>query len=409
MKPHTSPNHPQRSLNAAAVRRPNAMVLLLALALLLPSVVMAHESALPSFSQLVKEVRPAVVSIRVEGVNSSDQRRFTRRNTPEFFNFPYSFDFFFGPDGFDDEMRRRFSQRRGQEAPQEPRERVLSTGSGFFISDDGLLVTNQHVIGKGTKFTISLDNGDEHMAELVGVDTKSDLAVLRVPDVEDMPYVTFAEDSSEPGDWVVAVGSPFNLGGTVTAGIVSAKSRSVANSIYDDFIQIDAPINRGNSGGPVFNLDGTVIGVSTAIISPYGGSAGIGFAIPAETASRIVNQISENGTVTRGWLGVGIQTIDEGLASAIGLSEVQGALINRVYPDTPASASGLQQGDVILSVGEEEVESSRDLARIIGDLKPGTVAVLNLFRSGSYIERDVELGTLDPQVSFASLDNAAPN
>ncbi len=265
----------------------------------------------PSFADVVSAVSPAVVSVRVEAELASnddnEQRQFGRRffdQNPDFRNQPFFRDFPF--------FRQRPDDRRG--GPPQPHRYGMSQGSGFFISEDGLIVTNHHVVEKGSKFTVVTNDGEELEATLVGADERSDLAVLKAKSDKKFTYVKFADGDVRIGEWVVAVGNPFGLGGTVTAGIVSARNREISSNRYDDFIQIDAAVNKGNSGGPAFNLAGEVIGVNTAIFSPSGGNVGIAFAIPAATAREVVADLTRNGKVVRGWLGVQIQPVTSDIA-----------------------------------------------------------------------------------------------
>ncbi|HEX4293638.1 MAG TPA: Do family serine endopeptidase, partial [Rhizomicrobium sp.] len=257
-----------------------------------------------------------------------------------------------------------------------------TSGSGFFISRDGYIVTNNHVVDGAEKITVRATDGHELKARLVGQDPATDIAVIKVIG-DDFPYVSF-EDRAQPrvGDWVVAVGNPFGLSNSVTAGIVSSIGRDIGSGPYTDFIQIDAPINRGNSGGPTFDLRGQVIGMNSMIFSPSGGSVGIGFAIPASTIRDVIEQLEAHGHVARGWLGVEIQSITPEIASSLGMTEPKGAIIASVVPDGPAAKAGLKQGDVVLSVNGKQVEDSRDLSRRVAALTAGTTASLTVDRGG---------------------------
>jgi serine protease Do len=267
-------------------------------------------------------------------------------------------------------------------------------GSGFFVSGDGYVVTNNHVVTNGTSFEITTDSGKTYQAKVIGTDPQTDLALIKVSASTDFPYVRLAADVPRIGDWVLAVGNPFGLGGTVTAGIVSARGRDIGEGPYDDFIQIDAPVNLGNSGGPTFNVEGEVVGVNTAIFSPSGGSVGVAFDIPAETVKFVVQQLKDKGHVTRGWIGVQIQSVTPEIAEAIGLKNAEGALVAQIEPQSPASKGGIEVGDVITSVNRETVKDSRDLARKIAETAPGTSTKFGIFRNGKEKTITVTLGKL---------------
>lgn len=343
----------------------------------------------PSFADIVERVSPAVVSVRVEGDPSTRMSSFGGGGMP-FGENPFEgtpFERFFrefGPQGRDG----------GDEGRRGRRNFTLGQGSGFFISEDGYVVTNNHVVSNGSAVTVVLGSGEEYTAEIVGTDEKTDLALLKVDAERDFPFVTFDRDDIRVGDWVMAVGNPFGLGGSVTAGIVSARGREIGAGPYDDFIQIDAPINRGNSGGPTFDLDGEVVGVNTAIFSPSGGSVGIGFAIPASIAERVIEDLMDDGRVTRGWLGVQIQPITPEIADSIGLERAAGALVVSPQDGSPADEAGIREGDAIVAVDGERVETPRDLARMISNKEPGATAAVTLYRDGSERVVDVELGRL---------------
>lgn len=351
----------------------------------------------PSFADVVEAVSPAVVSVRVEQDihPASDQgdfrfdRRFFGENLPELFkDHPDFFKRFFGEGPRD--------KKRG------PRRFGSSQGSGFFISEDGYLVTNNHVIEGGSKFIVVMDDGTELNAKLIGADKRSDLAVLKVEEARKFTYVSFSETDPRIGDWVVAVGNPFGLGGTVTAGIVSANGRQIGANRYDDFIQIDAAVNKGNSGGPAFDLNGEVIGVNTAIFSPSGGNVGIAFAIPASTSEEIVNELIANGKVVRGWLGVQIQPVTEDIAEALDLDEAAGAMVTEPQTDSPADAAGIKSGDIIVAVEGEKIKDPRALARKIAGYAPESEISVTLYRDGKTEELSVTLGTLERMASLES-------
>lgn len=312
------------------------------------------------FADLVEHVSPAVVSIDVEGKQVLSDSPFAQE-------FPDPFGEFF----------RRF----GDNAPLT--RRVSSAGAGFIISADGYVVTNNHVIDSGQKITVTLNDGREMDADLVGTDADTDVALLKIPDAEDLPVVQFGDDDDlRVGDWVVAVGNPYGLGGTVTAGIVSAIGRDIGYGPYTDYIQIDAPINQGNSGGPTFDLSGRVVGMNSTIYSPSGGNVGIGFAIPASTVQAVVAQLQEHGSVSRGWLGVEIQDLTADIADSVGLADSNGAIVASVVPNSPAAKAAFREGDVILALDGEELDGSRDLTRRVAALRPGERATFVIYRDG---------------------------
>jgi serine protease Do len=337
---------------------------------------LAQPSGPQSFAAVVRSVKPAVISVRVKVTETTPEELGSQENEheekrPPFFRRPPFDRFFhdFGAPSFPD----------GRGRPH----LALAQGSGFFISNDGYAVTNSHVVSDSGSVEVQTDDEKSYKARVVGTDTKTDLALLKVDGRDDFPYVTFAEGVPQVGDWVLAVGNPYGLGGTVTAGIVSARGRDIGASPYDDFIQIDAPVNKGNSGGPTFNENGQVVGVTTAIFSPSGGSVGIGFAIPADTVKSVVSQLREAGAVTRGWIGVQIQPVTEDIASSLGLRKAEGALVDEPQPDGPAARAGIKSGDVIQSVNGEAVRNSRDLAKRIAGILPGQTATIGIFQDGA--------------------------
>jgi serine protease Do len=345
-----------------------------------------------SFADVVERVSPAVVSVRVKleqpnVANRDGIERFGRENIP-----PQMEEFF----------KRFFGDRDGPNVrpgpgPRGPR-RTQGQGSGFFVSADGYVVTNNHVVDKSAEVEITTNDGKSYQAKVVGTDPRTDIALLKVEGRSDFPWVKFAPNTVRVGDWVLAVGNPFGLGGTVTAGIVSARGRDIGANVYDDFIQIDAAVNRGNSGGPTFNLAGEVIGVNTAIVSPSGGNVGIAFAIPAENVSRIVNELRETGTVTRGYVGVQIQPITKEIADSLGIKDAQGALVSEVQPNTPAAKAGIKAGDAILSVDGEQLKDARDLSRRVAAKSPGAKVQLQISRDGKQQTIAVELAKLPDQL-----------
>jgi serine protease Do len=328
------------------------------------------------FADVVQKVKPAVFSVRVKlrnegpSVSSNDNGGKNGNELP----FPKGspFERFFRDFGFPNFPNGRGLQRF-----------TLAQGSGFFISPDGYGVTNNHVVNNTQSVEITTDDGKTYTAKVVGTDAKTDVALIKVDGRGDFPYVQFADSEPRVGDWVLAVGNPYGLGGTVTAGIVSARGRDIGSSPYDDFLQIDAPVNKGNSGGPAFDENGKVVGVTTAIYSPSGGSVGIGFAIPAETVKSVVAQLKESGSVTRGWIGVQIQTVTKDIADSLGLKKAEGALVTEPQADGPAAKAGIVSGDLIQSVNDQEVKDSRDLAKKIAAIKPGSSVKLGILRNGS--------------------------
>jgi serine protease Do len=350
-----------------------------------PGAVAAPAGAPMSFANLIERVRPAVVSISV-------RQRPDAAQAPAIEGLPPGFEEFF----------------RGR--PGRPGPAPTSLGSGFFVDQSGTIVTNHHVIEGAEEITVRTSDGRDIQADLIGSDEATDIAVLRVRGGGRFPYVTFDDASHvRVGDWVVAVGNPFGLDGTATAGIVSAMGRTDAgSSAYVDYMQIDAPINRGNSGGPTFDLAGNVIGVNSAIFSPTGGNVGIGFAIPANTANSIVQQILSNGRVTRGWIGVSIQPLDEDIARSLGLEEARGALVASVTPDGPAARAGIQQGDVILTFAGQRIENSRDLTQRVGATAIGANSRVEILRSGQRRTLNLRLGERPSEQTLAAA-NPTPN
>ena len=342
-----------------------------------------------SFADIVERVKPAVFAVRVKmpggppvGTMSDDDMPQFPPGSP-FERFFKRFGFGEGPDG----MRPRGGPRQNQPFS-------MAQGSGFFISADGYAVTNNHVVDRSQSVEIKADDGKTYSAKVIGSDPRTDIALLKVEGRNDFPFVNFSEKTPRIGDWVLAVGNPFGLGGTVTAGIVSASGRDIGAGPYDDFIQIDAPVNKGNSGGPTFDVDGGVIGVNTAIFSPSGGNVGIAFAIPAETVKLVVNQLKEKGAVTRGWIGVQIQPVTSEVAESLGLKDERGALVAEPQPNGPAAKAGIQAGDVIVAVNGEPVRDARDLAKKIGAQTPGESLRLGIIRKGVEQTVAVTLGTL---------------
>jgi serine protease Do len=340
----------------------------------------AQTAARPAgFADLVEKVKPAVISVRVK-IDGAQMMTFDGDEPMQ-------------PGSPFEQFFRRFGMPDGT-VPQAPRGRNFTTGqgSGFFMSADGYAVTNSHVVDKAASVEVTTDDGKTYSAKVIGTDPKTDLALIKVDGRSDFPFVKLADKTSRIGDWVVAVGNPFGLGGTVTAGIVSARGRDIGAGPYDDFIQIDAPINKGNSGGPTFDIDGNVIGVNTAIFSPSGGSVGIGFAVPADTVQSVVAQLKDKGVVTRGWIGVQIQPVTADIADSLGLKKAEGALVAEPQSDSPAAKAGIQAGDVITSLNDATIKDAHDLARKIGAMAPGSTVKLGVVRKGETKTLSLTLG-----------------
>jgi serine protease Do len=343
------------------------------------------------FADIVEKVKPAVISVRVRVENP---RTSLNRENP----FPQGSPM--------DRFFRRFGQPEGLTPDDTPSPRgganpgrsfTTGQGSGFFITADGYAVTNNHVVDKAESVQVTADDGKTYTAKVIGTDPRTDVALIKVDGSKDFPFVAFTEQPPRIGDWVLAVGNPFGLGGTVTAGIVSARGRDIGAGPYDDFIQIDAPVNRGNSGGPTFDVNGNVIGVNTAIFSPSGGNVGIAFAIPAETVKAVVAQLKDKGSVSRGWIGVQIQPVTDEIADSLGLKNAQGALVAEPQADGPAVKAGIEAGDVITAVNGHAVKDARDLAKQIGALAPGASVKLTALRKGQEKTFTLTLGTLPEQ------------
>jgi serine protease Do len=303
----------------------------------------------------------------------------------------------------DDPMYRFFKRFGRQGGGTENRHATMSQGSGFIISPDGYVVTNNHVVEHASEVEVSLDNGKTLAAKIIGTDKRTDLALLKINDGDKFPFVDWSTGNPRIGDWVIAVGNPFGLGGSVTAGIVSARGREIGAGPYDDFLQIDAPVNRGNSGGPAFDARGNVIGVNTAIYSPSGGSIGIGFAIPSEVARDVVASLKDKGVVARGWIGVKIQNITPEIADSLGLKSTKGALISQPQHGAPAEQAGLKSGDIVLALNGEKIDGPRDLARRVAILGPKKSVDLTYLRAGSEKTVRLTLGLL-PEEKEARAD-----
>jgi serine protease Do len=366
---------------ARQVRRPALAVAATAVMLLpIPSTPSIARGSPEGISDVAEQVIDAVVNI-------STSQKVEQRNTPT-------------PQlpGELDELFRDFFNRRGQQGENQPRgpRRVNSLGSGFIIDPSGIVVTNNHVIAEADEITVILNDGTRLKAELIGKDQKTDLALLRVKSDKPLKAVKFGDSERlRLGEWVIAIGNPFSLGGTVTAGIVSARNRDINSGPYDNYIQTDAAINRGNSGGPLFNLEGEVIGVNTAIISPSGGSIGIGFAVPSKTALPVIEQLKQFGETRRGWLGVRIQQVTDEIAESLKVSPARGALVAGVDDKGPAKPAGIEPGDVIVKFDGKDIKEMRDLPRVVADTPVGKETPVVIIRKGKEETRTVTLGRLE--------------
>jgi serine protease Do len=379
-------------------------------------------AALPSFSPLVKKVMPAVVNISANikpgadvgddqdqdqmdnGGGDDDQDQDQGPQAGPQGGFPQS--------PFDQMLRKFFEQQGrggqggGQGGPggqaQRPREHSVALGSGFIIDPTGYVVTNNHVVANADKVTVIFQDSSEHVAKIIGRDQKTDLALLKIDAPKPLPYVNWGKsDNEQVGDWVLAVGNPFGLGGSVSPGFVSARGRDIHAGPYDDFLQIDASINRGNSGGPTFNLNGEVVGINTAIYSPNGGSVGIGFAIPSSLAKPVIDQLREHGKVDRGWLGVQIQQVTPEIAKSLGLPKQAGALVADVTAGGPAAKAGFQQGDVILSFNGHEINKVRDLPIVVAETSVGNDAKIHVWRKSGETDLTAKIAQMpeNPQIA----------
>jgi serine protease Do len=364
--------------------------------------VKAQVAAPAGFADIVERVKPSVISVKVnikekvaargDDNNNSEDSPFQPGSPMErFFKR-------FGQDGMPPGMRG---------APRGGRGAVTGQGSGFFISPDGFAVTNNHVVDGADKVEVTTDGGKTYTAKVIGTDPRTDLALIKVEGATDFPFAKLADGKPRIGDWVLAVGNPFGLGGTVTAGIVSASGRDIGNGPYDDFIQIDAPVNKGNSGGPAFDTSGEVMGVNTAIYSPSGGSVGIAFSIPASTVKTVIAQLKDKGTVSRGWIGVQIQPVTQDIADSLGLKAAEGALVAEPQADGPAAKAGIKSGDVITAVNGTPVKDARELARTIGGFAPGNSVKINVFQKGQEKVLNLTLGQLPNTIEAkADVDDA---
>jgi serine protease Do len=355
----------------------------------------AARGAPESFADLADKLLPSVVNISTtQNVRSSGRERGERQ--PEF-RLPPGSPF--------DEFREFFERQRPEGREGAPR-RATSLGSGFIIDASGLVVTNNHVVSEADEITVILHDQTEIKAKVVGRDSKTDLALLRVETSHKLVAAKWGNsDKTRVGDWVVAIGNPFGLGGSVTAGILSARGRNINAGPYDDFLQTDASINRGNSGGPMFNMDGEIIGINTAIFSPTGGSVGIGFAIPSSLAQPVIDQLREFGKTKRGWIGVRIQSVTEEIAQSLGLGHASGALVASVSDEGPAAKAGLVSGDVILKFNNQDISEMRRLPRVVAETKVGANVPVEVWRKGERKRFSVVLGELpddEQQVAAAT-------
>jgi serine protease Do len=348
--------------------------------------------ALHDYSDLAAKVTPAVVNVQVtmKAEADSDEMRMSGNGQSDM-----------------EEFMRQFAERFGQRGRVQkmPQPKAQALGTGFIVDPSGIIVTNNHVAGKADSITVTLSDGRKLPAKLLGADEKTDLAVLKVSSDKPLPYVEFGDSNkARVGQPVMAVGNPFGLGGTVTTGIVSARGRDIQSGPFDDYIQTDAAINRGNSGGPLFNMDGKVIGINTAIFSPTGGSIGLGFAIPASLAEPVVTQLREHGRVERGLLGVQIQPMTDELAKSLSLASTNGALVAQVEPESAALKAGIQPGDVIKTVDGKSIETVKDLTRTIAAAQPGSTVKIGLVRDGKDMTLSAKLGDSKP-LQQASADD----
>jgi serine protease Do len=364
----------------------------------IPAVAHAEVAMRPaSFADIVAKVKPAVFAVRVK-VEDDDQQSMSFGGNDQMPFPPGSpMERFFKRFGFGDMPNSPNGGGNRNGKGGQSHHFSMAQGSGFFITADGYAVTNNHVVERGQTVEIKTDNGKIYKAKVIGTDPRTDIALLKAEGGKDFPFVKFADKAPRIGDWVLAVGNPFGLGGTVTAGIVSASGRDIGAGPYDDFIQIDAPVNKGNSGGPTFDVDGAVIGVNTAIYSPSGGNVGIAFAIPSDTVKSVVAQLKDKGVVTRGWIGVQIQPVTDDIAESLGLKDARGALVADAQKSGPAAKAGVESGDVVTTVNGATVKDARDLAKKIGALAPNETVKLGLLRKGTEKNISVTLGKFPDQ------------
>jgi serine protease Do len=348
------------------------------------------------FADMVERVKPSVISVKVtmkqKATDTGDKSNDEESGSP--------MERFFHQFGAPDGMPKEGPGRDGRHGP------MMGQGSGFFISSDGYAVTNNHVVEGAEKVEVTTDAGKTFAAKVIGTDPRTDVALIKIEGGADFPFAKLSEGKARVGDWVLAVGNPFGLGGTVTAGIVSASGRDIGNGPYDDFIQIDAPVNKGNSGGPAFNMQGEVVGVNTAIYSPSGGSVGIAFSIPAATVKSVIAQLRDKGTVSRGWIGVQIQPVTQDIADSLGLKQAEGALVAESQSAGPAAKAGIESGDVVIAVNGQSIKDARELARIIGGFAPGNAVKLDVLHKGNSKVVNLTLGQL-PNAQEAMAETGA--
>jgi len=375
-----------------------AIAAIASLGLVLAQPVLARDAP-QSFADLVDKLMPTVVNITTTQ-NVPQQGGPRLRDMPQL-----------PPGSPFEELFKEFFDKKGGE---EQKRRGTSLGSGFVVDGEGYIVTNNHVIQGAEDITVIFKDDTQLKAKLVGSDSRVDVALLKVepPNKKPLPAIKWGDsDKERVGDWVVAVGNPYGLGGTVTAGIISAEGRDIGSGPYDDYIQIDAPINKGNSGGPTFDTKGNVIGVNTAIYSPSGGSVGIGFDIPAATVKMVVAQLKDKGSVTRAYIGVQVQPVTSGIAESLGMKNASGALVDEAQPDTPAAKAGVQAGDVITAVNGNPIKDSRTLAREISVMAPGSTAKLDILRKGEQKSIEVTLAKMpnqpEKQAKAGDMDNGS--
>ncbi len=368
------------------------------------AVALPRQAGPVGFADLAARVAPSVVRVTVTG--RAEVTPAAAEMPPELRGTPFE-QFFRRFEG--NRRQGGGSQGNGQGNGQQREAPRMGQGSGFIIDAAGYIVTNNHVVGEAVSVKVELADGRELTARVVGTDTQTDLAVLKVDAGAPLPALTWGDsDTLRVGDWVVAMGNPFGLGGTVTAGIVSARGRQIGAGPYDDFIQTDAPINPGNSGGPLFNGNGEVVGINTAIYAPAGGNVGIGFAVPARMARHVITDLQRDGQVARGWLGVSMQPVDADLAAALRLPDTHGVLVAGVEPNSPAARAGLRAGDVVVAMEGKAIATPRDLAIAVAEAAPASSATLAVLRDGQRVDQVVTLGQREAPQREARAGTTAP-